>query len=184
MTSMKLACLAVVAWVVTGCTAVAPNYVPSPSTVQPLAAAKVQPAKTGAFTGTKEANDTSLTLRASSMQASQGTYSKYLADAIKTELELAKLYAPNAATEITAVLLKNDMDTGLADKGAGTMQAKFTVTRDGKVRFDKVIAASTQWDTSFVGAIAIPKAQQEYPRLVQQLVANLFADPEFIAALK
>jgi hypothetical protein len=168
----------------TGCAAVAPNYTPSPQTSQPLQSARVQPAKVGEISADKAANNTSITLRASSMEPAQGTYAKYLADAIRQELELTKLYAPDGSTEITGTLLKNDLDTGLADKGIGVMEVRFIVRREGTVRFDKVKAAKTEWETSFVGAIAIPRAQQEYPRLVQTLVSALFSDPDFIAALK
>lgn len=168
----------------TGCAAVAPNYTPSPQTTQRLQAEKVQPVTVGDFSAAKDAGDSSITLRASSMQAAQGSYAKYLADAIKQELEIAKLYTPSANIQILGILLRNDMNTGLADKGEGVMEARFIVRRDAVDTFDKVKTARTQWDSNFLGAIAIARAQQEYPRLVHALVAELFSDPEFVAALK
>ncbi len=144
----------------------------------------MRPVAVADFSAAKDAGDISITLRASSMQAAQGSYAKYLADAIKQELEIAKLYAPNANIEILGILLKNDMNTGVADKGEGVMEARFMVRRDGAVTFDRVKTARTQWDTNLVGAIAISRAQQEYPRLVQALVAELFSDTEFVTGLK
>lgn len=168
----------------TGCVAVAPNYTPSPQTTQRLQTEKAQPARVGKFTAANDAVDTSITLRASTMQAAQGSYARYLAEAIKQELEIAKLYSANAHLEIVGVLIRNDMNTGMADKAGGVIEARFTVRRAGTTTFDKVKTARTEWDTSLLAAIAIPRAQQEYPRLVQALVSELFSDPDFVAALK
>jgi hypothetical protein len=52
------------------------------------------------------------------------------------------------------------------------------------VRYKKVHKAHHEWPSSFAGAIAIPAAQQNYHVVVQKLLASLFADPEFSAALK
>ncbi len=169
---------------IAGCASVAPNYSTSPESTQGLQAAKVQPVKVGDFTAEKGVSNTSITLRASTMEPAQGTYSKYLADAIKNELDLVKLYSPGSTTEISGVLTKNDMNTGLAVTGEGVIEAKFIVRRDGVVRFDKTKQANIEWDTNYFGAIAIPRAQREYARLVQTLVAKLFSDPDFVTALK
>lgn len=167
-----------------GCAAVAPNYSTSPESTQKLQAAQVQPAKVGEFTAEATAANKSISLRASSMEPAQGTYSKYLADAVKTELELVKLYSAASPTEISGVLIRNEMNTGVAVAGDGLIEAKFVVRRDGSVRFDKTKMAKIEWDSNFFGAVAIPRARQEYSRLVQKLLAELFADPDFIAALK
>ena len=169
---------------ISGCATTTPNYNTSPASAQQLQAARVQPAKVGDFTADKGAANTSITLRASTMEPAQGTYAKYLADAIKNELELVKLYSPASTTEISGVLIRNEMNTGLAATGEGLMEAKFVVRRNGTVRFDKTKQAQITWDSNFIGAIAIPRAQREYPRLVQALVAELFADADFVAALK
>lgn len=167
-----------------GCAAVAPNYSTSPESTQRLQAARVQPAKIGEFTAEATAANKSITLRASTMEPAQGTYAKYLADAIKTELELVKLYSPASTTEISGVLIRNEMNTGFAVTGEGLIEAKLVVRRDGGVRFDKTKLAKIEWDSNYFGAVAIPRAQQEYSRLVQKLLAEFFSDPDFVAALK
>jgi hypothetical protein len=167
-----------------GCATTAPNYSASPESAQRLVAARVQAARVGEFTADKGVSDTSITLRASVMQPPQGTYSKYLADALRNELELVKLHSPASTTQISGVLLKNDLNTGVAVTGEGLIEARFVVKRDGAVRFDKTKQATTQWDTSYFGAVAIPRAQLEYSRLVQKLIAALFSDEDFVAALK
>jgi hypothetical protein len=35
-----------------------------------------------------------------------------------------------------------------------------------------------------MGNIAIPRAQQNYPVVIQRLLSALYADPDFLAALK
>ena len=170
--------------VLSGCAAKAPNYNPNPESAQKLQAARVQPAAVGEFKADANVSDTSIVLRASTMVPEQGTFSKYLADAIKNELDLVKLYLPSSTTVISGVLMKNEMNTGVAMTGEGAIEARFVVKRDGAVRFDKLKKAAIQWDTNYFGAIAIPRARNEYTRLVQTLVAELFSDPDFVAALK
>jgi len=178
-----LLCIAAVA-ILSGCAAKAPNYNPNPESAQKLQAARVQPVAVGEFTADASVSNTSIGLRASTMVPEQGTYTKYLADAIKNELELVKLYSATSNTVISGVLMKNDMNTGVAMTGEGAIEARFVVKRDGVVRFDKLKKAAIQWDTNYFGAIAIPRARNEYTRLVQTLVAELFSDADFVAALK
>lgn len=64
------------------------------------------------------------------------------------------------------------------------IQARFVVKRGGQVRYDKVLTATHQWDSHLFGNIAIPRAQQNYPVVVQKLLTSLFVDPDFIAAMK
>ena len=54
--------------------------------------------------------------------------------------------------------------------------------RKGEVVFDKVVKADDQWESSFIGAIAIPAGMQGYVATVQKLVGTVFADPDFVAA--
>ena len=44
--------------------------------------------------------------------------------------------------------------------------------------------ARHEWDSAFLGSIAIPRAQQNYPIVVQKLLASLYVDLEFLQALK
>ncbi|MFL6623645.1 MAG: hypothetical protein ACJ8KA_03695 [Sulfurifustis sp.] len=41
-----------------------------------------------------------------------------------------------------------------------------------------------EWESSFVGAIAIPAAQRGYDTTVKKLVTALFADKEFQNAIR
>ena len=58
--------------------------------------------------------------------------------------------------------------------------AKFIVTKENHEIYNKDHSIQHQWDSSFVGAIAIPNAQNNYPIAVQKLIAVFLTDPEFI----
>ncbi|WP_394788220.1 hypothetical protein [Rhodoferax sp.] len=124
-------------------------------------------------------------LRASSMRTPVGkNYGDYIAAALRTELEMAKLYAPQSETSISAVLIKNNIDAGGFSTSQGQIEARFTVKRGDQVRFEKTKSISHQWESSFAGAVAIPLAANSYPVMVQMLIDKLITDPDFINALK
>jgi hypothetical protein len=103
---------------------------------------------------------------------------------LRQELELAKLYNPQSGVEISGTLLKNNIDAGGISTNAGQIEARFVVTANGQVRFDKVKRTERKWDSSFSGAVAIPLAANNYPLMVQSLVAALVTDPDFVKAIR
>ncbi len=126
-----------------------------------------------------------LQLRANTMTSPVGkNYGDYIAEALRQELELAKLYNPQSGVEISGTLLKNNIDAGGISTNAGQIEARFVVTANGQVRFDKVKRIEKKWDSSFVGAVAIPLAANNYPVMVQSLVAALVTDPDFVKAIR
>jgi len=42
----------------------------------------------------------------------------------------------------------------------------------------------SEWDSSFAAAIAVPRATQQYPLIVQKLLRELYSDPAFISAIR
>lgn len=128
---------------------------------------------------------TSISLRADGMVSPVGSnYAAYLAEALRSELALAGKLDPKSPFEISGSLLKNDIAAGGFSTNSGEIEARFVVKRDGQERYVAVKRAEAQWESSFVGAIAIPKARNQYPLLVQQLLKALLADPEFAKALR
>jgi hypothetical protein len=99
------------------------------------------------------------------------------------EFAIAGALSPDAKVELSGVLLKNNVDVGVGT-GTGTISARFVVRRGADVRYDSVKTATGQWDSSFAAAIAVPKATQEYPLVVQKLLASLYADPAFTKAIQ
>lgn len=170
-----------------GCAGPAPNYAPSIDNVETLKKIQGAPAvKTGAIAVTAGMpGAASLQLRANTMTSPVGkNYGDYIAAALRQELELAKLYNPQSGVEISGTLLKNNIDAGGISTNAGQIEARFVVTANGQVRFDKVKRIEKKWESSFVGAVAIPLAANNYPLMVQSLVAALVTDPDFVKAIR
>ena len=185
-TSFARRTLAVLAAVLaSGCAMQAPRYQASLDNVE-VAKKLPAPVALGAFTvAANGAGVQSIGLRGSSMTSPVGAnYAAYLADALQQELQLAGKIDAKSKVIITGVLVKNDIAAGGIATNSGEIEAEFVVTNDGKERFRGTKRAELSWDSSFIGAIAIPKAQQQYPLMVQKLLNQLFADPAFIAALQ
>lgn len=169
-----------------GCSFMAPQYSASLTNVQKLKDAGEISAKVGEFSSAKDpANVNPISIRGSSLDSPYaGSYALYLAEAIKQEFSLAGKLSPGADVEISGVLQKNDIDASGISKGTGMMEARFVVKKSGQIRYDQVKLVNSEWESSFAGAIALPKAQQEYPVMVQKLLAMLYGDTAFIKALK
>ena len=168
-----------------GCSLTAPRYTASLDNVQKLKDSGIAPTKVGTFhSDSGKGNATNISMRGSSLASPyNNSYPDYLAEALKQELSLAGKLAPDAQIEVAGALQKNDIDVPLGT-ASGDMSARFIVTRGGTVRYDQVKSIHDEWESSFVAAIAIPRAQQQYPIMVQKLLAALYADPAFIQALK
>jgi len=80
-------------------------------------------------------------------------------------------------------LAQNELNAGGMSKADSTVAAKFVVTRGGSSVYDKLISATHEWDSSFVGAIAIPEAINQYTQMYARLLDKLFADEEFKKAV-
>lgn len=112
------------------------------------------------------------------------SYSMYLTNALEEELRLAGIWDSNSNIQITGTLIDNQLDISGFSVGTASITAKFMVKRDSKTVYDKQISANHEWESSFVGAIAIPAGQNNYPVVVQKLFANLFKDKDFIKAVQ
>lgn len=176
-----LACIFMV-----GCAGPAPNYTPSVDNVERLKKTASSEMRVGTFAtkpGMQSAD--AISLRASSMVSPVGkNYGDYLAAALRSELELAKLHAPNSPVEVSGTLLQNNINAGGIQTNDGQLEAQFVVKKGEEVRYDKVKKITRQWEGAFAGAVAIPQAANNYPLMVQDLLGALFADPDFIASLK
>ena len=170
---------------VSGCALQAPRYQPSIDNVEILKKSAGTVAL-GAFTVQSGATGaSSVTLRASPMSSPVGSdYAAYLADALQQDLTLAGKLDSKSKIVISGLLLKNDISAGGFVTNSGEIEARFTVTNNGQQRYSQVKRAELSWDSSILGAVAIPKAQQQYPQIVQRLLAMLLSDADFLAALK
>jgi hypothetical protein len=170
--------------ILAGCSTPAPPYAVSIPNVQTLKNSNAAPVSVGEVTAQPSVNNDSIGVRANSMNSPKGTFAKYLQDALSQELADAKLLDPKSDIQVTAVLTKNDISAAGFITNSAIIAARFTVKRGGKVTFDKVKEATTQWDSNFIGAIAIPRAIQNYPTVVTALLKQLYEDKEFSDAIK
>jgi len=154
--------------------------------VENLRSANIVPTNTGKFSlapGVNPDIDKSLGgLRGSSLRADSGSFSQQLKEVVMAELKAAGLYDEKSSSVIEGQLMESQVDAAVS-VGTARLAARFTVDRNGKRVFDKVLSVDSQWESSFVGAIALPAAINQYTALYKALAAKLFEDKEFRAAL-
>ena len=121
-------------------------------------------------------------LRGSSLRAPGGSFTGYLADAITADLKASGLYDPAAAIVISGELTESQVDAAIGT-GTAHLGARMKVRKAGVMVYDRTFAVSDQWDSSFIGAIAIPEAMNRYTALYQKLAQKMFDDPEFRRAV-
>jgi len=125
-----------------------------------------------------------VTLRGAPMVSPRGSFARYLQDALAQDLREIAVYDDAAQIRIDATVLKNAIDISGVSTGTGLMEVEFAVTRGGQTRLKKLYTASTQFESSFAAAVAVPKGQIEYGVLVRTLLGKVYSDPDFINALK
>lgn len=167
-----------------GCSMKAPPYQPDFNIVNDLNNEEVQDLNVGNFSSQDPKLD-KLSLRGSPMLSQHNnSYSDYLEEALKEQLKQANIFDPKSDIEIRGKLLENVVDAKGIVIGTANISAKFEVVKGSVVKFDKVKTIKHEWKSSFVGAIAIPKAAENYAKAVKILIVSLMSDPDFIAAIK
>ncbi|HWU33831.1 MAG TPA: hypothetical protein VN023_01280 [Methylovorus sp.] len=169
-----------------GCASlVAPNYSPSYESIDQLKKTQVIPLSVGTVLPTDPAAKVnSISLRASPLKAAQGTFAKYLEDAIISDLKEMGFYDSASTSRIDITIIKNDIDISGFSTGTGVLEADIKVNRNGAIVLEKRYTATTQFESSFAGAVAIPMGQSEYPNLVRVFLGKLYSDAAFINAIK
>lgn len=170
-----------------GCSTPAPNYSPLISNVEAVktvAPAKINVGKFEAPATMKEGAQ-SISLRGTPMISPVGKdYGDYLTFAMRQELDLAGIFSTQSQTEISGVLITNTISAAGFITNDSQIEVQFIVKRNGSVIYSQRKKADMSWDSSLLGAVAIPLAINNYPLLVQKLIGQLFADQEFLRAVK
>ncbi|HSW05047.1 hypothetical protein [Aquabacterium sp.] len=184
---LHLAGLAALLLLMTGCANVqlgAP--VASVDNIQKVKGAVAQPVAVGGFAlaaGKPAEMDARLGIRAVTLVSPyQNSFAQYLKETLVTELKAAGLLDTASTLVIEGTLVESQVDAAMS-QGSGSLAAKFVVLRAGAKVYEREHRASATWESSFVGAVAIPAAINEYSALYRQLVARLLDDPAFKAAL-
>lgn len=148
--------------------------------------APLAPAAVGNFAlaqGKPAAKDKSVSMRGTSLVSPVGdSLSKYLEETLRQELQAASLLDASSSTQISGFLVDSDIDVPMST-GTGSLTARFVVKKADAVAYDRELSTKLEWESSFIGAIAIPTAAQNYAFLYKKLVGTLFDDPDFRQAL-
>ncbi|WP_395792407.1 hypothetical protein [Aquimonas sp.] len=145
-----------------------------------------EPARGGSASAAKGVNDRTVGMRGAAMESSspERTFSSFIRDAVIAELKAAGRYSDEAPRQVSVELLKHDVSMAGIKTGHATLTARFRIEDKGAVRFDRVIEVRHEWESSFIGAVAIRAGLDNYPTAVQRLIEQLFVDPEFQQALQ
>jgi len=166
------------------CTTVAPPYAASVSNVD-VTAKLAGPVAVGRFEFEKgrEAELNSVGARAGVFVSPiNNSYADYFGDAVTKELKAAGKFDASSPQVLTGVLMKNYLTAAGAQINQSDLQVRFRLAQGGSTLYDKLIQAQNQWESSLMGAIAIPRALDNYVATIQKLISNLFSDPDFIRA--
>ena len=186
MKTYSLVALLLVSLLLGGCASVpVPSYKPPIANTESLLQHQGNKLEVGQVTAASGVPDTRLSVRGSSLQGTGAnhTFSAYLQEALTSELTTAGRLDHNANTRVDATLTHNELDGSGFSKGTADLRARFVVVRDGRPVYDKTLSVHHEWESSFIGGIAIPAAIQNYPVAVQKLVGKLFQDGDFIKAV-
>jgi hypothetical protein len=160
---------------------------PSMETIQSLRQPGIGMVSVGEFVPAatlKAGRDQSVSVRGSSLKSpSANSFSAYLKEALIQELRSAGKYDPAAGTIISGQLTQNELNAAGVSKADATVAAQIAVARSGANVYDKQITATHEWDSSFIGAVAIPEAINQYTQMYTRLLDMLFADEAFRKAI-
>jgi len=178
-----LAALAVAA-VLGACTHAAPSYTASVASVE--VTSKLDGAiAVGKFTFAPggEAQLNSVGARADTFTSPvNNSYADYFADAATKELQAGGKLDPGSPRVLTGVLEKNYLSAAGMATNQSDLVVRFKLSKGSQPVYEKAIEAKREWESSFIGAIAIPRALDNYIATIQDLMRNLFSDPQFAAA--
>jgi hypothetical protein len=172
--------------ITSGCSTVAPTYNGSRQNIEAINSIGDFKLAVDRFTDSDSPdNKKQLSMRGSTATSPYGaTYSSYIESAIRQDLSISGRYSDSSKNRVSGVLLKNDVDASGFSTGTGICEVEFSLINNANVLYRKKIVQNHQWESSFAGAVAIPKATNEYPVMVERLLNKLFSDNDFIKAVR
>jgi hypothetical protein len=169
-----------------GCATTLAPHQPSLDTVTLLRSSGMGKLAVGEFKlapGAKPDIDRSVSARASTASPSEGTFSAYLKASLVSDLKASGLYDTAAPLAVQGQLVDAQLDTGMST-GRALVSAHVQVMSAGQTIFDKTLKDEHTWDSSFIGAVAIPRALNEYQASYANVLGQLYKDPEFLKACR
>ena len=131
----------------------------------------------------KQKSVENLSIRLNSFRSPYGNFAAYLREALMQELGDARILDQKSSTRLTATIMKNEFSCGTA-AGSAALAARFVVTNGKENLFDKVKEADIKWDSAFAANSAAPLAQTKYSDVYKRLLQTIFADIDFLNALR
>lgn len=154
--------------------------------VQKAKASGIAPVAVGSFKlapGKDQSLDQVVSIRSNRFYSPyDSSFSKYLAQTLSADLRAAGLLAADSRRTIQGELTQSTVDASIG-QGKGSLAGRFSVLDEGKKTYDKELKVDATWESSFVGAVAIPAAVNEYMALYHKVIAQLLDDPEFRKAV-
>jgi hypothetical protein len=166
-----------------------PPMAPPPASValvDRITAAGLSPMAVGAFVPAPtlpRGADRGIAVRAVTIKAEGGSFAHHLGETLAAQLRAAGKLDSAASRQVSGALLENAVGSGIG-KGHGVLAAEFVVTREGHELFRKRLQVAHDWNSPFVGAVAIMNADAEYAALYTALIGELIDDPDFRAAMR
>jgi hypothetical protein len=160
---------------------------PSLTNIEVVRAAQFGQVRVGTFTlasGLPTAMDKVHMVRTNSVVAPQGSFAAYLGETLRAELRGAGRYSEDAATTVNGQLLDSDLRGGMAPTNSARLSARFEVVRDGAIAYRREISVEDQWESVYLGVIAVPASINHYTELHRKIVGVLLKDPEFAKATR
>lgn len=112
-----------------------------------------------------------------------GSYGKYLKYSLEEQLAQADILSDKSNFIISGTLLENDVSAAGVSTGSAKLAAQFVISESGKEIYNQEHEIYHEWESSFVGAIAIPRAQENYPIAVKKLINDFLSDEDVIKYL-
>lgn len=166
------------------CSAPIEDLPPSIETIRVLREQAVPPLALGSFVSGNKAIGRTIAVRLGVLHAPKGrNFAEFLGSTFETELKAAGKLDPASRLRIDGILTESRIAEDFK-KGGGMLGARITLLRDGKAAFAKDYRVEAKWNSDWIGAIAIEQAFLDYNGLYAQLVRQVLADPEFVAAAK
>ena len=154
--------------------------------VQTLRGSDIPAMRLGTFAlapGRSAAMDKGVVIRSVNLTSPDGgSFASYLSKALETDLRAAGKYDESSVLVVQGLLTDSSVDAGIST-GDAVLGAKFSLVRSGNAIFEKEITVRSKWDSSFVGAVAIPEAVNQYSALYDKLVLQFLTDADFKRAV-
>ncbi|WP_321777166.1 hypothetical protein [Sulfurimonas sp.] len=133
----------------------------------------------------KNEKDETIGLRAVNMTSPYGgSFSKYLEKSLEEQLKQASIYDKQSNIKISAILLKNDVSISSFSIGEADLTANFIVMNKDRKIYEEEHTIHHEWESSFLGQIAIENALENYPIAMQKLIDSFLLDKDLIEVVK